>query len=86
MTSGRVTITSEGHPKTARVNLDGRDITRALRRVSLDLRHDDAPQITLELVVAETVSVTGGSMLYVADESRDLLIAFGWTPPAEVTP
>ena len=58
------------------VELDGHDVSNALRGLTLEINAGDMPTATLR-VVAEEVRA------YLPDATKELLVRLGWTPPTE---
>lgn len=65
-----------------KVELDGADISRLVRSVSIDAEAGVIPSVRLELAVFEVESVAEGK-IHIASGTEDLLVRLGWTPPAE---
>jgi hypothetical protein len=65
------------------VVLDGVDLSAGLRSASLTLSAGDLPLLELDPIVVEIdATYAGEAMVHVSDRAADLLISFGWTPPA----
>lgn len=65
-----------------KVRLDGQEVQRALRGLSLDMRdHDELPTATLDVMVVEVPGVDTRVQAVVAPEAHELLVRLGWTPP-----
>jgi hypothetical protein len=64
------------------VDIDGRDISRACRSVTVTGLAGEVPVVTVELLLTGTVStdVEGGAAM-VGPETSAALLALGWTPP-----
>lgn len=67
------------------VLVDGVDVSRALAGISVEASADKPHVVTLRLSV-DRVDVTGEATAVVPRETRDALVALGWTPPAELEP
>lgn len=65
------------------VELNGQDISRALKGLTVTLRADAVPSVTLNVLVEKMVSDFFEADLYIPQATRDLLAQFGWTPPEE---
>lgn len=71
----------------AKVDLDGQDISRALRGVTIRCAANERPSVDLDLKL-DAIEVTRLAvrdpeiLLSLSDDVRDALIALGWTPPA----
>ncbi len=66
------------------VLVDGVDVSRALAGISVEASADKPHVVTLRLSV-DRVDVAGGeAAVSVSRETRDVLVALGWTPPAEL--
>jgi len=76
----------EWGPGQAHVEVNGHDISTALRGLSLELSVGNLPKVELDLCV---VDVTDFAMtevqLHIPDDVRDALVKLGWTPPPEDT-
>lgn len=83
MTPARLEITNKGVVGCdTTIRLDGIEIQNVLRRVRLDMQLGEIATAELEVVAWETTEVATDSVrVVVADESQDLLIKLGWTPP-----
>lgn len=66
------------------VELDGEDISRAVRSVGIDAEAGGLPAIRLELAVFELETAVGESEIHLAPGTEDLLKRLGWTPPEEM--
>jgi hypothetical protein len=66
--------------------VDGRDIADAVQGYTLTAKAGHVPGLALDLVVHE-INTYGEVDLYVADRSRELLLAHGWKepPPKSIT-
>ncbi|MFJ3037721.1 hypothetical protein [Streptomyces tendae] len=64
------------------VELDGHDISNALRGLSLNLDSSPVAEARLD-VIAEDVSTHAEVLVCLPDATKDLLVRLGWTPPAE---
>jgi hypothetical protein len=67
------------------IEIDGHDISKAVRRVTLDIpANADPPELRIELAHVEyqPIDMTDAKVV-ITEPSREALIALGWTPPAE---
>jgi hypothetical protein len=86
MSRHRVEITPDWPPGNGSVLIDGHDIANAVReaRVVVVVPAGEAPRVELELgVVNITPLGATEAEVYISPETRDALIALGWTPPPE---
>lgn len=67
----------------AEVMVDGEDISNLVRGVSFDVHVGEIPKVELDLVVSESVIRSGYAQIFLKEGVRELLIKYGWTPPAE---
>lgn len=80
-------LTLSGGPPTYTATLDGLDISKGIRRLTIDVGPDDWPRVEAELVI-HAIEVTELGVkdshfeVSMPDEAREALIALGWTPPA----
>lgn len=74
-------ITQSGMDQT--VQLDGVDITHALRGVTLRLGVGSLPVAELDAAVYDVDTVAEGAVVHVPEATRAALVALGWTPPEE---
>lgn len=77
---GKLRIGSDG--TIANVQLDGLDISSVLDAVDLKLRPGCLPEVRLGVLVHDLTTEVEGTVV-IPDETRDLLVRLGWTPPAE---
>ncbi|MFC5993531.1 hypothetical protein ACFQE5_04785 [Pseudonocardia hispaniensis] len=63
------------------VHIGDHDLSGAIRSLYLDAEATQVPRLGLELPAAE-VTVDGQAQIRVTQDTADLLIALGWTPPA----
>lgn len=77
MSKHTVRLTSGGGP-TASLFLDGEDISRSVVAVDISASARDGVGVQLQLSV-EIADVDA----WLPDETRNLLIRMGWTPPDE---
>lgn len=67
-------------PTGGTVELDGRDVSHAVRGFELTQEVGYRPQLTLDLVVDQVVS-SGRTVVLISEAVQELLVSFGWTPP-----
>lgn len=67
------------------VLVDGVDISQALTGITLKASADEPHEVTLRLAM-DRVDATVEAAATVPRETRDALVALGWTPPAELEP
>ena len=82
MTTRKLTY-RQTNPVKQEVELDGVDISRLVRSVSIEAEAAHVPTVTLELAVFEMHSEIAAARIYVAPGTAELLVELGWTPPAE---
>lgn len=71
---------------TGTVELDGQDVSAAVIGVDLCTRAGRFTEATLHLLAVE-LDTEADVRLHLADATRELLVAHGWTPPGlEQTP
>lgn len=74
-------LTSNGF--RGRLEIDGVDLSDAVRAVTVRHEVDNLPTVTVELCLF-TGDVNGSEAIaHLPDETRDALIALGWTPPQD---
>lgn len=76
-------IESDGKPSSTRVELNGQDISNLTCGATVKVAIGEIPRIELDLLAVEVTSKTGDAEIYLPQETQDLLVKFGWTPPAE---
>jgi hypothetical protein len=74
-------IVSSGH--LARIDLDGQRIDDAVTAITVDMHSRELPQVQLDLVTPDLDMALGRVHVRIDDTTKDLLIALGWTPPAD---
>lgn len=68
----------------ARIEVDGHDISTAVRGVDVRMRAGELPIVDLDLMVYEVKRLDMAEAEVVIDSDvRDALIKLGWTPPKE---
>lgn len=70
-----------GHPGNYRVHLDDHDISTSLRGLSFAVNEQEWPRVTLDVIVWDLQETELDVIASVPDDTRDLLIRLGWTPP-----
>ncbi|MFC9085346.1 hypothetical protein [Nocardiopsis dassonvillei] len=70
--------TSEGYALV----LDGHDITNAVTGIALHIEAQQHPVLVLHPCVFET-DVESQVDVHIAEDTHDLLVRLGWTPPAD---
>ncbi|MEU6709989.1 hypothetical protein ABZ897_00805 [Nonomuraea sp. NPDC046802] len=84
MTERKLTLTAGSYD--AKVELDGHDLSRALRGITIRCEAGHRPSVDLDLKV-DAIEVTQLAvrdpqiLLAMPDEAKAALIALGWTPP-----
>lgn len=73
----KMTLRADG---SGTINVDGVDITRAVRSITVESEPCRPPQLNLELTITE-VEIDGGFHVVIPDRLREALVALGWTPP-----
>ncbi|MFE7099762.1 hypothetical protein [Streptomyces erythrochromogenes] len=68
------------HPSGGTVEIDGQDVSHAVRSIELTQTVGSPPQFTIDLNVHE-VEMHGVADIRLPHEVQDLLVALGWTPP-----
>lgn len=82
--SVKITPIPEWGVGQARIEVDGHDISTAVRGVDVRLRAGELPIVDLDLVVHEVQRLEMAEAEVVIDSDvRDALITLGWTPPKE---
>lgn len=84
MKDRQVSLTSEnaaGH--TARLLVDGKDISRSVGSLHLTVDAREAHQLHLHLTPFPIDVLLEGVRVYVDSETADVLTWLGWTPPPE---
>lgn len=68
------------------VELNGQDVSGALRGLNVNIRAGEIPSVTMNVLVEKTEGDFPEADLYIPEATRQLLIQFGWTPPVEEAP
>lgn len=80
----RVSRSEDGYGH--RVVLDGQDIANSILGLTVAFKGGESPAATLDLVLDEIPTETDDVRVHLPEETRDLLVRLGWTPPAEEAP
>jgi hypothetical protein len=73
-----------GGPVVAKIELDGTDISNAVRGLNLAMSVDSVPRVELDVLVLDASShEVEGVAAYIPDATRELLLKLGWTAPPE---
>jgi hypothetical protein len=75
-------ITSEARTM-AKIELDGTDVSNAVKGLTLTMKPGQLPTAVLEIPVVDLSSEPGEANVHISDATRDLLVQIGWTPPTE---
>ncbi|MFD3777343.1 hypothetical protein [Streptomyces sp. NPDC058612] len=67
-------------PVGGTVELDGQDVSHLVRGFELTQEVGHRPQLTLDLSVHQVIT-HGRATILMAEETKDLLVSFGWVPP-----
>ena len=66
------------------IELDGTDLSHAVRRIDVSAQPGNLTQVTLDLGVVEVQRLDAEKAdVLIPDDAKDALIALGWTPPQE---
>lgn len=69
----------------ASVVIDGIEVNRSIRSLSVNMEPDSLPRVTVDLLVHEVFEIGAKDGILVIDSSTaDLLERHGWTAPAAV--
>lgn len=80
-----VRITPQGCGITSKVEVDGHDISRAVRRVQVDLTAGHIPEVDIELAVLDVAPFeVESAQVLISPDVHDALVKLGWKPPLEV--
>lgn len=71
-----------GYRKTRITIGDTQVPTEALSGITIQADVDDIPRLTLDVITLDTTTVSGEMEILIPDQTRDLLVQLGWTPPA----
>lgn len=63
------------------ITVDDHDLSMAVRGVELTSRVGERTRLTLDLAVTR-VETEAGVELFLREETRQMLVTFGWTPPS----
>lgn len=74
----------EGKGNSARVTVDGVDVSGAVTAVTVHADAWEHPRVTLELSVHDVTQISSPETeLLIPESTAEALVALGWTPPAE---
>ncbi|MEU9285977.1 hypothetical protein AB0D57_14935 [Streptomyces sp. NPDC048275] len=74
----------EGQGNSARVTVDGVDVSSAVTAVTVHANAWDRPRVTLELSVHDVTRISSPETeLLIPESTAKALVALGWAPPAE---
>lgn len=73
----------DGTGQTARLVVDGHDISHATTGLRLDINTRKAHSLTVDLVGLPVVAHLEGVKVFVDKETAEVLTWLGWTPPPE---
>lgn len=74
----------EQHENSARVTVDGVDISSAVTAVTVHADAWERARVTLELNIHDVTRVSSPETeLLIPEATTKALVALGWTPPAE---
>lgn len=80
----KLEITGTGLPGGTVIRLDGHDITQVMRELTLNVGAGVVPSLDLTIPVFEGMRLGLEEVqVYLPDETRELLVRIGWTPPEE---
>jgi hypothetical protein len=71
-------IDGRGH-----LHVDGHDLSKATRGVSLQGGADQIPQLTIDLIVFDAEVEIEGAVTHIPAATVDALVTLGWTPPGD---
>ncbi len=63
--------------------LDGVDISNSILGLTVTFKGGEMPAATLDVVLDEIPTETDEVCVRLPQDTRDLLVRLGWTPPAE---
>mgnify|MGYP001590970601 CR=1 FL=1 len=71
-----------------RVEVAGTDISNAISGLTLTADAGSLSVLTLTLPIIEAGELDGEARVFIPDETKDLLMSLGWTPPGivDITP
>nr|WP_024067041.1 hypothetical protein [Streptomyces sp. F2]AHC28120.1 hypothetical protein pFP3.18c [Streptomyces sp. F2] len=67
------------------VEVDGHDISPAVRGLTLSAKAGHLPRLVLDLLVF-TGEIDGEAQVHIPDDTAATLVALGWTPPDDGQP
>lgn len=78
----RAEIKLEGPTATSgHIKLDGTDVSSGVRGFVLRSEVGELTRLELDVLVLDTQQFDGEVSVIIPDETREALIAIGWTPP-----
>ena len=83
MTTAKLHLSAHGASTDDLVEIDGHNITKAVRNIVLIAGANELTTLHVDLVVREDVTVTGEVTVTIPEQTRAALIALGWTPPGD---
>jgi len=73
-----------GPHASASIEINGTDVSRAVRGLTLTMKVGRLPTVVLEVPVLQGLSAEAGEVdVRIPDETRELLLKLGWTAPEE---
>lgn len=70
--------------KDLSLTLDGHTISpRGVSGLTVEAGAGEVPRLILDVHVLENTEIDGQMGVYIPEESRELLITLGWTPPTD---
>jgi hypothetical protein len=83
MAAAHITITP-GFGTGSRVEIDGHDITNAVRGLTIHGEAGSLADITLDLLILDVTEMQDEhARIFIPEETRAALLALGWTPPPD---
>ena len=71
-------------PRDYVIEIDGHDITKAVREVTFSVGVDRLPVATIDLLVLSDGAIASSdTTVVIPDDTADALVAMGWMPPEE---
>lgn len=80
---GSLSIIGDGMPGSTVVELDGRDITRAVSGVTVEIDVDSKPTALLNVLLFDVSTHLDNPCVVIPDATRELLVQLGWKPPQD---
>lgn len=74
-----------GKGRDTHIEVNGREVSDAINRIEISAAVEGLVKIELDLPIVEqaVTSEDKPARLFIHEPTRDLLIKWGWTPPAE---